>query len=114
MPWTNEPVLASARQGLAAATCDAPNPGSGYRIYAIGGNAGAGPVATAAAYDTVTKNWSTIKPMITARESLAATSGPGRLYALGGDNGSNALATHEIYDPAAGTWAAAGAEDRAG
>ena len=108
MPWTNEPPLATARQLLAAATCDAPAPGSGYRIYALGGSPTPGTIlATVEAYDTSTGAWSPIGAMPTAREALAATSGPGRLYALGGDNGSGALATHEIYDPAAGTWAAA-------
>jgi Kelch motif len=108
MPWTNEPILPTARWNLAAATSDAPTPGSGYRIYAIGGNDGTGPVATVEAYDTLAKSWSsTIAPMPTARENVGATSGPGRLYALGGDDGSAAVATHEIYDPAAGTWAPA-------
>ncbi len=108
MPWKNEAPLATARQLLAAATCDAPAPGSGYRIYALGGSPTPGTIlATVEAYDTSTGAWSPIGAMPTAREALAATSGPGRLYALGGDNGSGALATHEIYDPAAGTWAAA-------
>jgi|HubBroStandDraft_1064217.scaffolds.fasta_scaffold03280_4 hypothetical protein len=107
MPWTNETPLTNARQGLAAATADAPSPASGYRIYAVGGDDGTGPVATVEAYDTTAKTWSTIAPMITARLNLAAASGPGRLYAIGGSNGSSALATHEIYDPAAGTWATA-------
>src|SRR5271166_1734741 len=105
MPWTNEPSLNTARQGLAATTSDAPSPGSGYRIYAIGGNDSTSPVATVEAYDTLAKSWSTVAPMITAREGLAATSGPGRLYTLGGFDGTSAaVATHEIYDPAAGTW----------
>ena len=107
MPWTTEPALLTARQGLAAATCDAPTPGSGYRIYAIGGDNGSGPVATVEVYDTLAKSWSTAAPMTTARLNLAAASGPGRLYALGGSDGTAALATHEIYDPAAGTWSAA-------
>jgi hypothetical protein len=107
MPWTNEPSLTDARQGLAAATCDAPTPGSGYRIYAIGGNDSTGVVATVEAYDTLAKTWTIVAPMITARQNLAAASGPGRLYAIGGSTGFGPLATHEIYDPAAGTWAAA-------
>ena len=101
MPWTVEPSLNVARNGLAAAVCDAPAPESGYRIYAIGGSDGTGPVATVEAYGTL---WSAVAPMPTARQNLAATSGPGRIYALGGSNGSAPLATNEIYDPAAGTW----------
>lgn len=107
MPWTTEPTLTSARQGLAAAVCDAPNPGSGYRIYAIGGNNGTGPVATVEAYDTIAGSWSTIAPLPTPRQGLAATSGPERLYAIGGDNGGAALNTHEIYNPAGDAWASA-------
>jgi hypothetical protein len=84
MPWTYEPSLAAATQGLAAATCEAPSPGAGYRIYALGGDDGSGAdFATAAAYDTLAKSWSTIAPMPTARSGLARTSGPGRLHALG-------------------------------
>jgi N-acetylneuraminic acid mutarotase len=104
MSWTNEPSLADPRQGLAATTSDAPSPASGYRIYAIGGDDGSGPVATAAAYDTLARAWSTVASMPTARLNLAATSGPGLLYALGGSTGSSALATHEIYDAAADAW----------
>jgi N-acetylneuraminic acid mutarotase len=109
MPWTNEPSLTDARQNLAAATSDAPSPESGYRIYAIGGNDGSGPVTTVEAYNTLVDPpmWSPTAPLPTPRQNLAATSGPGRLYALGGDNGSTALATHEIYDPAADMWASA-------
>jgi hypothetical protein len=107
MSWVNEPSLADPRQGLAAATSDAPSPGSGYRIYAVGGDDGTGPVTTVEAYDTLAGSWSTIAPMATARLNLAATSGPGRLYALGGSTGSSALASHEIYDPAADNWSAA-------
>ncbi|MGP0017729.1 MAG: Kelch repeat-containing protein [Candidatus Sulfotelmatobacter sp.] len=107
MPWTTEPSLLTARNGLAAATCDAPTPGAGYRIYAVGGNDGTGPVATVEVYDTLAKIWSTAASLLTPRLNLAAASGPGRLYALGGSSGTAALATNEIYDPAAGTWTAA-------
>jgi Kelch motif len=104
MPWTNEPPLGLARVGLAAATCDAPVPESGYRIYAIGGYDGVSDVPTVEAYDTVARTWSNVAPMITARGVLAAASGAGRLYAIGGEVEGNPVSTHEIYDPAAGTW----------
>jgi hypothetical protein len=107
MPWTIEPSLANPRSGLAAAVCDAPSPEFGYRIYAIGGNDGAGPFAAVEAYDTLARAWTSVAPLPTARVNLAATSGPGRLYSLGGSDGDGPLATHEIYDPAAGTWASA-------
>lgn len=107
MPWTSESSLTDPRQGLAASTSDAPAPGSGYRIYAIGGNDGTGPVATVEAYNTLAPGWSAAASLGTARANLAATSGPGRLYALGGTDGIGPLGTHEIYDPAAGTWSPA-------
>lgn len=107
MPWTNEPPLPTARKSMTVAICDAPTPGSGYRIYVIGGaDATGGFAAPDEAYDTNTRTWSAIAPMITPRTLLAAASGPGRLHALGGYNGDD-LATHEIYDPAARTWASA-------
>jgi hypothetical protein len=37
MPWTVEPPLTDPRYFLAAATCNAPAPGSGSGVYAIGG-----------------------------------------------------------------------------
>jgi Kelch motif len=102
MPWTSEPSLSNSRQGLAAATCDAPSPASGYRIYAIGGNGGSGPVATVEAYNPASPGWSAVVAMPTPRLNLAATAGTALIYALGGTNGIGPLATHEIYNPAAG------------
>ena len=108
MPWTNEQPLADPRWGLAAATSDAPAPASGSRIYAIGGvDVSSARLATAAAYDTSAHNWSPIAPMPTARQMLAATSGPGRVHALGGVGAGGVLAAHEIYDPAKDAWSAA-------
>jgi N-acetylneuraminic acid mutarotase len=107
MPWNMETPLEDGRQNLAAATCDAPAPAAGYRIYAIGGSDFSGVSSTVEIYDTLAKTWSTISPLPTARQNLAAASGPGRLFALGGDNGASALTTHETYDPAAGAWSAA-------
>ncbi len=109
MPWTSEPSLITARNGLAAATADAPSPASGYRIYAIGGSNGTAPLTTTEAYDTLAKTWSAVAPMITARLNLAATTGPGLLYAVGGSDGTGPLAAFEIYDPAADAWSAAAA-----
>ena len=103
MPWTNEPSLSFPRQGLAAAVCDAPSPGSGYQIYAIGGDDDAGDIlATVEAYDTSAAAWSSVVPMNTPRTNLAAAPGIARIHALGGADASGPLATHEIYHPAAG------------
>lgn len=103
MPWNSEPSLSNPRQGLAAATCDAPSPGSGYRIYALGGDDGSGPVATVEAYDPASPGWSAVVSMPTPRLNLGATAGTALIYALGGSNGIGPLATHEIYNPAAGS-----------
>ncbi|MEX3694192.1 Kelch repeat-containing protein [Paraburkholderia sp. BR14263] len=107
MAWTNEPSLGDARNGLAAVTADASAPGSGYRIYAVGGSDGNEAVATVESYDTLAKNWKTVNSMNTVRLNLAIASSPGRVYAIGGSDGGGPLATHEIYDLAADTWSAA-------
>lgn len=104
MPWTLEPSLSDPRSGLAAATCDAPSPAAGYRVYAVGGADANGPSTAVEAYDTSARAWSTVASLSTARTQLGATSTSGRLYALGGLGTSGPLGTHEIYDPAAKTW----------
>jgi hypothetical protein len=43
-------------------------------------------------------SWTTVAPMPTAREQLAAALGPdGRIYAIGGGEGNVATATVEAY-----------------
>lgn len=108
MPWTNEPPLAVPQFDLAATTGDAPAPGSGSRIYAIGGGGGGHEVATVAAYDTQAKSWSAVTAMPTPRSALAAAATPGRVHALGGIGlAYDVLATHEIYQPATNAWSTA-------
>jgi N-acetylneuraminic acid mutarotase len=108
MPWTAEPSLTHPRAMLAAATCDAPAPGSGSRIYAIGGTDGNTDVATVEVYDTAQKTWSTTTSMPTPRHGLAAASSPGRLHALGGWQITAApLTAHEVYEPANNAWSQA-------
>jgi N-acetylneuraminic acid mutarotase len=105
MPWTEESPLPHPRMGLAAATCDAPAPGSGSRIYAIGGLASHNAVATVEAYDTAQKTWSATPAMPTPRSWLAAASSPGRLHALGGwGDTATPFAAHEVYEPANNAW----------
>jgi N-acetylneuraminic acid mutarotase len=90
---------------LAAATCDAPTPGSGQRIYAIGGYDGNNAVATVEAYDTAQKTWSTMPSMPTPRYYLGAASSAGRLHALGGWDATFTPGTaHEVYEPATNAW----------
>jgi hypothetical protein len=118
MPWTAEPPLAHPRAFFAAATCDAPTPGSGSRVYAIGGYtsipANTGPVATVEAYDTAQKTWSAAPPMPQALGMHAAASipgTPGALHVLGGaDSSGTQVTAHEVYDPgasAAHAWSSA-------
>lgn len=108
MPWQAEPALPEPRAWLAAATGDAPAPGSGTWIYAIGGStysADADPAVVA--YDTQAQSWSPVAAMPTARNGLAAASTPGRIHALGGWNDTSLLAAHEVYQPATNAWSAA-------
>lgn len=104
MSWIYEPSLTQPTLGLAAATCDAPSPGSGYRVYAVGGDDGNSMVAAAAAYDTQAKSWLPVAAMTTPRAYLAAAASPGRLHCLGGLGASGVLNTHEIYDPVMDSW----------
>jgi hypothetical protein len=109
MPWHDEPPLPEPRVMLAAATGDAPAPGSGTWIYVMGNWAyGSPPWAggTVVAYDPQAHSWSTVAPLPTARQSLAATSTPGRVHALGGSEDTGATAAHSIYEPATNTWSA--------
>jgi N-acetylneuraminic acid mutarotase len=51
-------------------------------------------------------HWTEAAPMLTARNGLAAVTGPdGRIYALAGA-GTDPLGTAEVYDPETGTWSA--------
>ena len=72
MPWNMETPLEDGRQNLAAATCDAPAPAAGYRVYAIGGNDFSGVTSTVEIYDSLAKIWSKISPLPTARQNPAA------------------------------------------
>jgi N-acetylneuraminic acid mutarotase len=111
--WASVASMPTARYDLAAAA------GPDGRIYAIGGSssnsAGSAPpggLNTVEAYSPRTNSWATVAPLPTARQGLAAATGPdGRIYAIGGStpsgstpNGS-ALNTVEAYTPATNSWA---------
>ena len=107
MSWTQEPPLNHARFRPMAAVCNAPAPGSGTRIYAVGGydSTAAGISTVVEAYDTTQKTWSTTAPMLSPRSGFAAVSVGGKLHALGGfDDSYTQLATHEVYDPTTNEW----------
>ncbi len=111
MTWSTKQHLPSADNPSAAAISDAPAPGSGYRIYAIGSEltATAGQVL---AYDpgAPSSGWSPIASLVGTWNGGGATTGPGGLHVLGGYTVTTAInpivtvATHQIYDAAANTW----------
>jgi N-acetylneuraminic acid mutarotase len=107
MSWTQEPPLNHPRFRPVAAVCNAPAPGSGTRIYAVGGNdsTAAGISTVVEVYDTTQKTWSTTASMLSPRSGFAAASVGGKLHVLGGfDSSSTALATHDVYDPTTNKW----------
>ena len=74
-------------------------------IYAVGGIADSGVVATVEAYDPATDIWTTKAPMPTARYDLGVGVINGILYAVGGwDSSNNALGIVQAYDPVTDTW----------
>ena len=56
-------------------------------------------------YDTITDQWTFIKPLHSPRSALAAVSFKcGRVLALGGYNGVDFVSTIEMLDPNTGEW----------
>ena len=107
MSWAQEPPLNHPRFRAMAAVCNAPAPGSGTRIYAVGGydSTAAGISTVVEAYDTTQKTWSTTAPILSPRSGFAVVSVGGELHALGGfDDSYTQLATHEVYDPTTNKW----------
>jgi N-acetylneuraminic acid mutarotase len=103
--WSTVASMPVTRAWLAAAS------GADGRVYAIGGyNGGTGSGGTVLnsvdAFTPATGSWASVPPMLTAREALAATTGPdGLVYALGGDHGPSPVDTVEAYDPRTKAWA---------
>jgi N-acetylneuraminic acid mutarotase len=96
--WTAKASMPTARYFPAAATIDG-------ILYALGGQAGGGALATVEAYDPAGNTWTTKASMPTARVALGVAVVNGVLYAVGGQNGSGGLlATVEAYDPTSNTW----------
>ena len=103
--WRKVAPMPTPRAFLAAAT------GADGRIYAIGGNGANGEdlfLDTVEAYTPSTNTWVEVSVMPTARQALAAATGPdGRIYAIGGSNsptGLRALGITEAYTPTTNTW----------
>lgn len=114
--WTTLPSLPTARAVLAAAGAPCPPGQHGTCVYTMGGYTGAR-VATLESYDPAANAWTSLPPMPTAREGLAAAAArcpagqTGRcVYAIGGDTAANVsdiVATVESYNPATRTWSPA-------
>jgi N-acetylneuraminic acid mutarotase len=96
--WTTKASMPTARYYPGAATING-------ILYALGGQAGGGALATVEAYDPAGNTWTTKASMPTARVALGVAVVNGVLYAVGGQNGSGGLlATVEAYDPTSNTW----------
>jgi hypothetical protein len=82
---------------------------SGSFIYAIGGEAGDGPLATVEEYTVQTQHWKAKQGMMTARASFAAVTWTvdNSIIAIGGrDSNGSATPTVEAYDPYSSVWTA--------
>jgi N-acetylneuraminic acid mutarotase len=79
--WTKKSPLPTPRKGLRAVAIDG-------KLYAIGGRAINGEVATVEEYDPQTDTWSDCTPMLTARQNLAAVAVGKSVLALGGVDNS--------------------------
>ncbi len=82
------------------------------RLYVIGGFHHSllnvwDPTATVYEYDPRSDQWTTRKPMPTARGALAVTVLGGKLHAIGGYGKDGNSGAHEVYDPDTDTWSAA-------
>jgi N-acetylneuraminic acid mutarotase len=91
--WTTVAPMLTARGDLAGVA------GSDGRIYAIGGDAGAGAINTVQAYTPGLDSWSTRASLNTPRTRFAATVGQdGRIYAIGGiTTGGAVIGSVEAY-----------------
>jgi N-acetylneuraminic acid mutarotase len=104
--WTTVAPLPTARRRLAAAAGFCPGSTATICVYAIGGNSSAGIVATVEVYNPTANIWTTVMPMPTAREELAAATIGRFIYAVGGSNTQGvSVNTVERYDTLTNTWA---------
>jgi hypothetical protein len=110
--WLTVRSMPTARDGLAAAAAPCLGDLNRTCVYAIGGLNDTGTLSTAEMYNPDTDTWTTLKPMPTARDFLAAAAAPCPkgvaglrgtcVYAIGGGSGLN---TVEAYSPETDTWA---------
>ncbi|CAF1588213.1 unnamed protein product [Rotaria sp. Silwood1] len=100
--WKHEQPLRVGRSGAAAAALD-------ECIYVVGGYASdnmEGPMQldVVERYNTITEQWSFVKPMNCRRSALSYVTLDKRLFALGGYDGKNFSSVVEIYDPEKDEW----------
>ncbi len=75
----------------------------GSRIFVAGGLTAGGSVADFEVFDTLTRQWTRLPNMPTARDHLTAQGAGGKVYAIAGRAGQEFTANEE-YDPSANTW----------
>lgn len=100
--WKREQPLLCGRSGAAAAAL-------AECIYVVGGYAsdvadGTMQLDAVERYDTVTQQWSYVRPMNCRRSALSCVMLNKRLFALGGYDGRNFSSVVEVYDPEKDEW----------
>lgn len=100
--WKREQPLLCARSGAAAAPL-------AECIYVVGGYASdniEGPMQLdiVERYDTLTQQWSFVRPLNCRRSALSCVTLDKRLFALGGYDGRSFSSVVEIYDPEKDEW----------
>lgn len=100
--WRREKPLLVGRSGAAAAPL-------AECIYVVGGYASdsvEGPMQldVVERYDTITQQWSYVRPLNCRRSALSCVTLDRRLFALGGYDGQRFSSVVEVYDPEKDEW----------
>ena len=96
--WSIAPSMPTARSGLSCSFI-------GSKIFAMGGENDAGPMAIVEVFDTATKMWTSSPPMPRPRTGHCANVISGKIYLTGGTRTSvNYSDTVDIYDPLKNSW----------
>jgi hypothetical protein len=80
----------------------------GGKVYAVGGdlisfdNSSTNRLTS---FDPGTQAWTSLTPMLVARQQLSAATAGGLIYAIGGSNDGTLLSSMERYDPSTDSWA---------
>lgn len=96
--WRLQASMPTARAGLAVAAYEG-------KVYAIGGETGAGPTDVVERYDPQTDSWIALSPKPIPVADIGAAIIGGRIYVPGGRLSSGMVtSTLEVYDPARDAW----------